>query len=231
MGKFKLIVRFLYNVNILFVSKIKSIFFLGYQQITNPTCIIHKDAQIINSKLNKHNVVFNYASLINSTIDSHSYIQRNSCIINTSVGKYCSIASNVVIGPGIHKTDGISTHPSFYLKNTPLAKTFANSDIFLSSKRTVIGNDVWIAEKAVIIDGISIGNGAIIAAGAVVVNDVAPYSIVGGVPAKHLKYRFEEQTITFLEKSEWWNYSEEWFEKNHLMMLDAEKFIKYLKSL
>ncbi len=128
---------------------------------------------------------------------------------------FCSIASNVTIGPGIHKMDGISTHPSFYTFNTPLPKRFVISDLFLNSKRVSIGHDVWIGEKVIILDGLKIGTGAIIAAGAVVTKDVEPYAIVGGVPAKILKYRFEPQLIQQLLESCWWNQSEEWF-KEHI---------------
>jgi len=68
-----------------------------------------------------------------------------------------------------------------------------------------IGHDVWIGANAVIMRGVKIGNGAVIAAGAIVNKDVEPYSIVGGVPARHLKYRFDKETIERLLKSEWWN--------------------------
>jgi acetyltransferase-like isoleucine patch superfamily enzyme len=126
--------------------------------------------------------------------------------------------------------DGVTTHPAFFLRNTPLVKTFAENDLHEASKKSFIGHDVWIGEGVIVIDGIKIGTGAIVAAGAVVVKDVEPYSVVGGVPAKHIKYRFDSETITILQNSEWWNFSEEWFENNAELMIKREQFINYLKS-
>jgi len=210
---------------------LKKSILLAKIQVKNPSSKFYNGAFVYNSKLSKFNVVFNQTNIIDSTIDSHTYIQKKSNVYNAKIGKYCSIASNVSIGLGIHRIDGVSTHPSFFFKNTPLAKTYSQYDTFEASKEIKIGNDVWIGQNAVVLDGVIIGNGAIIAAGAVVTKNVMPYSIVGGVPARHLKYRFDDETILFLEKSEWWNYPEEWFEKNENIMRDTAKFITYLKCL
>lgn len=191
-------------------------------EVNNPTCKFYSGAQIINSSLGNYNVIFNHTIISNCSIGSHTYIQKNSTIFNAEIGKFCSIASGVTIGPGIHKTDGISTHPTFYLKNTPLVKIFSKTNQFETSKQTIIGNDVWIGEKAIVIDGVRIGTGAIIAAGAVVTKDVEPYSIVGGVPAKHIKYRFNLNTREQLLASQWWDKSEEWFEHNFTNFAEPE---------
>jgi len=195
--------------------KTYEVYLLAKLQKVNKTCKFYSGSNITNTEFGKYNIVFNDVLMDNCMIGDHTYIQKRSTIFNTEIGKFCSIASNVSIGPGIHKTDCVSTHPVFYLKNTPLLKKFSNSDQFESSRRTFIGNDVWIGEKAIIIDGIKIGNGAIIASGAVVTKNVEPYSIVGGVPAKILKYRFNENERNSLLKTEWWNSSEEWLQKNH----------------
>lgn len=161
------------------------------------------------------NVVFYNVSIGNSIIGSHTYIQKNSTIFNANIGKYCSIASNVSIGPGIHKTNGLSTHPAFYLQDTPLQIRYVGTDKFTPFKRTIIEHDVWIGEKAIIIDGVTIGTGAIIAAGSVVTKNVRPYEIVGGAPAKVIKKRFDDEVIEKLLKSKWWDQPEDWIEKNH----------------
>ena len=210
---------------------LKRYFLLAKVQVANPTSKFYSGSLAYNSKLAKYIVIFNKTNVINSTIDSHTYIQKNSTIVNAVIGKYCSIASNVTIGPGIHRVDGVSTHPAFYLRNTPLAKTYSETDTFLVSEQVKIGNDVWIGQNAIILDGIEIGNGAVIAAGAVVTKNVEAYSIVGGVPSKHIKYRFDEPTISILEKSEWWDFSENWFEENAKLMRDTTEFISYLKCL
>lgn len=196
----------------------------------NPTCKFYKRVVIIDSILEGINILFDHTQVISSTLGMHTYVQKRSSIVNAEIGKFCSIASNVSIGPGIHKIDGVSTHPSFYLINTPLIKSYVNKDMFESSKRTFIGHDVWIGEGVVIIDGVKIGTGAIIAAGAVVTKDVNPYSIVGGVPAKHIKYRFELDIVDLLLKSEWWNYSDDWFLNNTDLMYNTSHFINYLKN-
>jgi serine acetyltransferase len=82
----------------------------------------------------------------------------------------------------------------------------------------IIGNDVWIGAKATIMSGITIGDGAIVAAGSVVVKDVEPYSMVGGNPAKHLKFRFTEKQIDDLLKISWWNWTEDRIKSDAMMM-------------
>jgi acetyltransferase-like isoleucine patch superfamily enzyme len=202
----------------------------GKYLIQNPTCRFLPGAVLIESKLEGFNILFNDVQIINSTVGKHTYFQKRTTVVNTDLGRFCSIASNVSIGPGVHKIDSVSTHPAFYLKNTPLVKTFVNADLFESSKKTIVGDDVWIGEGVIVLDGIKIGTGSIIAAGAVVTKDIEPYTIVGGVPAKYIKHRFDHETIDVLLKSEWWNYPEEWFEKNSELMYDNSSFLQFLKN-
>jgi acetyltransferase-like isoleucine patch superfamily enzyme len=203
---------------------------LAKNQIQYPDCEFHKGAVLINSKLSHYNILFQDTQVINSNIGSHTYVQKRSTIYCSNIGKFCSIGSNVSIGPGIHKLDGISTHPSFFLKNTPLIKKYSQEDAFISSKETVIGHDVWIGEKAIILDGVSIGNGAVIAAGAIVTKDVAPYAIVGGVPAKVLRMRFSPLEIEEILKSKWWDKDEEWLQKNYKSFNNVLDFTKMINE-
>lgn len=220
---FKSIVRNLF----IYIKEVAS---LSKLQNKYPNCEFYSGAKISNSEFGNYNVIFNDVLMDYCNIGDHSYIQKKATIFNAKIGKFCSIASGVSIGPGIHKMNGISTHPAMYLNNTPLIKTYSQRDLYESSKTTVIGNDVWIGERAIILDGIEIGNGAVIAAGAVVTKNVIPYSVVGGVPAKHIKFRFDPETIECFEKSEWWNYSDEWFGENADLMLDVDRFKEYLKG-
>lgn len=210
--------------------KFKTIKSLSKLQTKFPNSKIYKDSILDNINLGNYSIVFNNVTMHNSDLGSHSYIQKNSTIINAEIGSFCSIAANVSIGPGIHFIEGVSTHPIFYLKNTPLVKKYCTKDLFDSTKRTIIGNDVWIGEKVIILDGINIGDGAIIAAGAVVVKDVAPYSIVGGIPAKLIKYRFDEITISKLMKTKWWEKPEEWIEKNHNSFQDVNHLLEIIEK-
>ena len=124
------------------------------------------------------------------------------------IGKYCSIGSGAVFvmgGNQGHRADWVSTFPFYYQAN--IFKDAKNS--YEKVGNTTIGNDVWIGSEAMIMPGITIGSGAIIAARAVVTKDVEPYAVVGGNPAEFIKYRFTEERISELLKLKWWNWSEE----------------------
>jgi len=93
-----------------------------------------------------------------------------------------------------------------------------------------IGNDCWIGESVLLIGGITVGDGAVILAGAVVTKDVPPYAIVGGVPAHVLKYRYDNETIEFLTRIKWWNNNEEWLKKNYRLMCNIDNLKKYYQN-
>ncbi|MDQ0969214.1 acetyltransferase-like isoleucine patch superfamily enzyme [Flavobacterium sp. W4I14] len=196
-----------------------------------PTCRFDITSQIVDSEFEKYVVIFDYTKLYNTKVGAYSYIQMNGRIFHCEIGKFCSIASSVSIAPGLHDMSRVSTHPSFYFCTPVLPKIYVTENKLDLFKKVTIGHDVWIGEKVVILDGVKVGNGAVIASGAIVNKDVEPYSVVAGVPARHIKYRFDPEIILLLEKSEWWNYSDEWFEQNADMMLETEKFIEYLKCL
>ena len=128
----------------------------------------------------------------------YSYaIQPTSINPNTKIGKFVSIGTNCLIGAGMHPTQFLSTHPIFYQDR--------KQEIQKLNPPCTIGNDVWIGHAAVIRTGVTIGHGAVIGSGAVVTKDVPPYAIVGGIPAQIIRYRFDEQTIDRLIRSQWWD--------------------------
>ncbi|KHD26309.1 chloramphenicol acetyltransferase [Vibrio caribbeanicus] len=125
------------------------------------------------------------------------------------IGNFCSIGSGAVFmmaGNQGHRSDWISTFPFFYQDDENFASA---SDGFVRAGNTVIGNDVWIGSEAMIMAGVTIGDGAIIASRAVVTKDVAPYEVVGSNPAKHIKFRFSPEQIEMLLEMQWWNWSDE----------------------
>lgn len=172
-----------------------------------PQSKLHRGSSVdASSKLGKYSTVFSGALLQSSILGDYSYVQSRSVLVHAVIGKFCSIASDVQIGLAAHPTYMVSTSPVFYDDTQPLPKFFIDdkkfSDTFLKTK---ISSDVWIGQGALIKAGVVIGVGAVVGAGAVVTKDVKSYSIVGGVPAKHIRYRFEKEIREELMASKWWD--------------------------
>lgn len=140
----------------------------------------------------------------NVTIGDYTRIRHFSTIYFTSIGKFSAVGRNARIGIAQHPTNLLSTNLIFY-KNNPISNKWVKPIQFEDYKSISIGNDVWIGESVMIMGGVSIGDGAIVAARSVVTKDVPPYAIVAGVPAKVVKYRFDEETIVKLLNLRWWD--------------------------
>lgn len=141
-----------------------------------------------------------------SEIGDYSYVGRNSSLVCASVGKFCSIACDCVIGAGKHTLDNISTSPIFTEQANGTGYSWIEKSVVDPCPDVVeIGNDVWIGARAMVIGNVKIGDGAVIAAGAVVTKDIPSYAVAGGVPAKVIKYRFEPQVIGVLRRLRWWD--------------------------
>ncbi len=181
------------------------------------------------SSIGKYVRLGEYVTIVKSRIDDFSYVNSSSKLVNVQVGKFCSIGSEVLTGIGKHPTDLGSTHPAFYSTGKAF-KTFSDKNYFEEYSNIEIGHDVWIGSRAVIMGGVKIGNGAIVAACAVVTKDVEPYSIVGGVPARHIKYRIPKEKITSIEKTQWWNQSEDWLRENFKLFHNIESLIQYFEK-
>jgi len=176
---------------------------------------------------NHTNIVAPY-SLRNVDLGDYSYIAKNSNVSNCTLGKFCSIGPNFCCGLGLHPTNGISTAPMFYSAAKQNGMTLVEKDTFVELKQTTIGNDVFIGANVTIIDGVTIGDGAVIGAGAIVVKDIPAYAVAVGVPAKVVKYRFDDKTIAKLQKSEWWNWSEDNLQQLAAYEFDVNKFVNDL---
>lgn len=163
-----------------------------------------------------------------SKVGRFTYISADTKVNRAKIGAFCSIAQECIIG-GLakHPTDWLSTHPAFFSTKMQANYTFSDSDQIEELGRVEIGNDVWIGARAMILDGCCVGTGAIVAAGAVVVKDVPPYAIVGGVPAKLICYRFQPEEIKFILASKWWDLSLEKLAK----LKASPPFIDSLKKI
>ena len=143
-----------------------------------------------------------------ASLGDFSYLGQRCMVSDAQVGKYCAIAACVRIGAPNHPMDRPSLHrfsycPEYYSPDAERDHAFFRSR---RSDRVVIGNDVWIGHQAILLPGVTVGNGAVIAAGAVVTRDVASYSVVGGVPAHLIRARFAPSIIERLERIAWWDW-------------------------
>lgn len=164
---------------------------------------------IYNTIFSSNNYIID-SVLIDSKIGKFSYISKNSSIRNTKIGNYTCIGPNVKVGLGEHPSHTfVSVHPIFYSDVSHFGYKILNKSYFEEYKPTTIGNDVWVGANVIIKGGVKVGNGAIIAAGSVVTKDIPAFAIVGGVPAKVLKYRFTDEEISVIEKSKWWEFDYE----------------------
>jgi acetyltransferase-like isoleucine patch superfamily enzyme len=183
------------------------------------------------SVISKKARINRYVKIYHSSINDYSYIGKNTSLIFTSVGKFCSISSECSIGAAKHTLLKLSTSPIFTECINGTGYSWVTSNIVEPySDKVIIGNDVWIGIRVTIVGNVKIGNGAVIAAGAVVTKDVPPYAIVGGVPAKIIRYRFPAEIVQKLQKIEWWNWPEDKL-RNNISMFQSDNLLSELLKI
>lgn len=200
--------------------------FLNY----NPVYLISKFlkkirlSSVFNSTVDKTAKIQSGTSFYLSAIGRYSYCGYDCDIAFCEIGAFTSLASNVVIGGARHPMEWVSMSPVFYKGRSSVRKKFCQNELE-KVKKTLIGNDVWIGRSAIILPGVSVGNGAVIGAGSVVTKNIPAYAIAAGNPAKIIRYRFEETVIDRLEKIKWWEFSDDEIDKIGYTFNNIEMFL------
>lgn len=145
-----------------------------------------------------------------------TYVGDFSKICQMKAGKFCSIGNGVISAIGSHPvTQNISTSPSMYSTNPANNLSFVSEQLYDDiTGPVVLGNDVWIGAGAVLLGGVTIGDGAVVAAGSVVNKDLEPYGVYGGCPAKLIKKRFDDASIEKLSEMKWWDKDDNWLREH-----------------
>ncbi|MGL4635456.1 MAG: DapH/DapD/GlmU-related protein [Beijerinckiaceae bacterium] len=171
--------------------------------------LIHPTAHVITSTIGRYTEIAERCKVSEAEIGDYTYMMQECEVWSAKVGKFVNMASHVRLNATNHPTWRATLHHFTYRANDywPGAQ---RDEAFFDWRRgnsVSIGHDVWIGHGATVLPGVSVGNGAVIGAGAVVSKDVAPYTIVGGVPAKLIRERFDAATGKRLDRMAWWDWS------------------------
>ena len=176
--------------------------------------IVDDFSRLADCKLEDNVKLDKFSTIYSTTVGRYTYSGKNLTCSHCDIGAFCSISWNVSLGGAEHSYYHISTHPFLYSSGWGIIKPGDEPAYDRFNEKCIIGNDVWIAANACICRGVTIGDGAVIAAGAVVTKDVPPYTIVAGVPAKPIKKRFSDDIIEILLESKWWDFPIEVIKNN-----------------
>ena len=182
-------------------------------------------------EIDKTATIYRGVKIKGSEVGAYSYIGNNTDVESATIGKFCSISDHCRIGLGSHNTSQLSTSPIFTeAHNGTKFQWVAEDTNAAPSKKTVLGNDVLIGSHSLILGGVTVGDGVVVGAGAVVTKDVPPYAIVGGVPAKLIRYRFSDEMINELLIFKWWNLDSDTLKKHIELFQNDNLTLNELKS-
>ncbi len=191
--------------------------------------LIHETAHVVNSVLGGYTEVAERCRLEEVELGDYSYMMQDSSAWCTTIGKFVNIAAAVRINATNHPTWRATLHHFTYRAADYFDGAENDHDFFewRRDNRVTIGHDVWIGHGATVLPGVTVGNGAVIGAGAVVSKDVAPYTIVGGVPARLIRERFARETAARMEKLSWWDWDHDrlFAALGDFRTLGAEEFV------
>lgn len=192
----------------------------------HPSCTLASRSEVVDSVMDAGAAVAHHGSVRRSTVGRYSSIGRYSKVCDARIGAFCSISWDCTIGAHKHPMANATTHHFPFTARFGGASLDRQQDLWRSNtgsalpsaprgryprpgKGTVIGNDVWVSANAVVLDGVRVGDGAVIGAGAVVTEDVEPYSVVFGVPALVVRRKFSDDLCSALVQVKWWDWPDE----------------------
>ena len=170
--------------------------------------VIHPDCEVVNTRFGAYCELGRGSRVQNSTFGDYSYTDRATDIANATIGKFANIASYTRIGPTDHPLDTASLHHFLYRSSDYWDDVAVDPAFFehRASRRAMIGHDTWLGHNCIIKPEVTVGDGAVVASGAVVTRDVAPYTIVAGIPAKPMRRRQPPEVAARLIALAWWDW-------------------------